>query len=776
MRRSSKAQARSSVSSSTIIDINDPLDAAGRFPNPLTGLPYSSARMAWARKWREFPLYKMKDKLQALVGSFQRNSVTIVVSGTGSGKTLLAVPLMLRKAAGSAVAVTIPKRTAVLAAAQTGAEILDVELGQQVGYKFRGANRSSRSKSTVLLYATDGTLLAQARHDPLLSEYGAVVVDEAHERPVPTDLLLASIRPALSARPEMRLAVMSATIDPTQFVRYFEAAGLSVGVITIAGSPMHAIERRFVPGSFNNPAKTVEAGLAIVKTLITDPKGEGNIIMFVPLTNNTKAGCKVLDLPKDPEPQCVSLYGKMSANAREAAVVTGQPRFRRVFVATNVAESSITIANVRHVVDSGLQMVSEWNARWHATFLRIEMASKAQITQRIGRAGRTAPGTAHLLYSAAQLAGTPEYPKAAILMVDLSETLLYELVVSPEHGPVWFMDSLITPPSVDQIVDAVSFLHLHGLINATNLAHEHEHEHEHDKEVPYKSMPYASIRYSSKSKSKSESKSKGKSKSKSKSESKSDGNHPDDKVTSILRGCLVSHAFKVTAFGKMTAIVMERLRLSLQNALLVLAGMVHGCTDDANVLGQILEVASGDWGSLWKNHQAPMLEVVIGEAAASDVSVVMSDHVALVSIFRKHADLDLDTSHTLLLGAGLAPHAWLSIRDALRSVARGETVEGLEKQFRLTCPNMFIKRKSKSTLRDAVVAARTFNTASVRHTESGGTSVTTLNTLMTVSASVDPIIRRMNKKKKGGVCVVFEQMSGSRGSVSCVTYTPSRYS
>ena len=467
---------------------NDPLDAAGtQGPNPLTGKAYSIDRMRWAAKWMRFPLYSDKAKLRALTASIRDNQVTVVVSGTGSGKTVLAVPLVLRHVLASGrpptrVAITIPKRILVQAAASTGAMTLDVAVGAEVGYLYRGSPRSAFSEEkTRVLYATDGTLLAQSRKDPMLSAYAAIIVDEAHERPVPTDMLLLAIRGALKARPELRLVIMSATIDPKPFVDYFKLARVAVDVVQVSGAAIHPIEVRFEPPS-SPGSDPLETGIAAVKRVEaeTPPPAPLAVLLFVPTTKDATGGCRRMLPPQKKQlasvassaVACAPLYGKMTDEAKEAilgesALKSRPPRM--LFVSTNVAESSLTVEGITHVIDTGLQLTSRWDAAVHGATIERGMASRAQITQRIGRTGRTAPGVAVLLYSKSTFEALPMFPPPAILTVDVTEHILAALARPSRPSladAIAEMGSMITPPSEGQLAGAAAFLSFYGLVAA----------------------------------------------------------------------------------------------------------------------------------------------------------------------------------------------------------------------------------------------------------------------------------------------------------------------
>ncbi|GAX85681.1 hypothetical protein CEUSTIGMA_g13095.t1 [Chlamydomonas eustigma] len=445
---------------------DDPLDAAGILPlNPLTGKPYSAKRAAWAAKWSQFPLYRDKAVLRALVASFRENDVTIVVSGTGSGKTVLSVPLMRSVADGDGMIVaTIPKRATVYAAAITGAMTLDAEIGKDVGYQYRGSPSSARSSTTRVLYSTDGSVLAQAVQDPRLSGLSALLIDEVHERGVPSDFLLLAARQAILARRaandprRLRLAVMSATIDPTAFKAYFEHAGLKVGLVQVEGAAMFPVELRFRAASERAPKDYLSWGVETVARVAQE--SERNVaLLFVPKTRDAASGCDFISSKESSlAERCVGLFGKMTRLDQERAL--NPSAGKRIFIATNVAESSLTLPGVTHVVDTGLQISVGWDPVDRARLIQLGFASQAQLRQRFGRAGRTGPGVAILSYSEKEFKALPEFPPPSILSEDLSEHML-SLICN--GGKLEVYSSLLTPPTDAQIAGARRALLHYGL-------------------------------------------------------------------------------------------------------------------------------------------------------------------------------------------------------------------------------------------------------------------------------------------------------------------------
>jgi superfamily II DNA/RNA helicase len=713
---------------------DDPLDAAGALgANPLTGRPYSEARMKWAGKWSTFPLYADKPKLRSLVASIRDNQVTIVISGTGSGKTVLAVPLVLRhvlandtlipptRASSVAaaetgnvpapplrprhrsrrVAVTIPKRILVQAAAATGAMTLDVEVGQEVGYQHRGSLPAFFSaERTRLVYATDGTLLAQARKDPMLSDYAAVVIDEAHERPVPTDMLLLALRGALVARPDLRLLVMSATMDPKPFVDYFSA--LKTHVVEISGAANYPIEVRHEPPSSPtalaiDPLKAGLEAVGRIEAAIPPPAPLG-ILMFVPTTKDATTGCRKL-LPKGgvigglAPLSCAPLYGKMTDEAKDA-VLGAQARKERpprmLFVATNVAESSLTVDGITHVVDTGMQLTNRWDSAVHGSVIDRGMASRAQITQRIGRTGRTAPGVAVLLYPKSTFDALPLYPPPAILTVDITEPALSALARRPSGptappltlaGVFAELGTLITPPTKDQFDGAASFLEFYGLAAVPpavpGLAAVVPGLVPHPSPLPPLPPPQAV----------------GGGRGRRKPPVQKKKEAAPDEATKHSPATKPLEKMTITPFGRWVQRACDELKLSAWHALLpcIAAAAYRRCARDAVDLALVFEACGGELGSLvlpsdrdganQKQQKQKTLEAFLDRG---------SEHLSILRVLREFVRPMIDgekekaadrvegggatkspstkrrATNDALVRAGLQPSAWRSVVDKLR--------------------------------------------------------------------------------------------------------------
>eukprot|EP00887_Chlorella_sp_A99_P005931 scaffold29.g5931.t1 len=355
---------------------------------------------------RALPMWEARD---AFIEQVRKNRVLVVIGETGSGKTTQ-IPRFLCDAglaAGGAIACTQPRRVAAVTVAQRVAEELGVELGREVGYSIRFDDRTS--PETAIKYLTDGMLLREALLDPLLHTYKArvVILDEAHERTVATDVLFGLLKGVLARRAsDFRLIVMSATLDAAAFVRYFDGALAAY------------VEGRQFPVDIMYTAVPQESYLdaAINATLqVHCSEGPGDILVFLTGQDEIES-CERLvreaaaALPHDPGRPDLLILPIYAALPPEQQLRVFQPapeNTRKVILATNIAETSITIAGVRYVVDTGFVKARSYSPRLGADCLQVVPISQAQAKQRSGRAGREAPGRAYRLYTEESFAELP---------------------------------------------------------------------------------------------------------------------------------------------------------------------------------------------------------------------------------------------------------------------------------------------------------------------------------------------------------------------------------
>jgi HrpA-like RNA helicase len=436
------------------------LDILGEFPNPLTGTPYSEKYKEYAKKWSKLPAYKSANKIMT---TLKENNVILVESGTGSGKTVL-IPKFLLHILNykGKIAITLPKKVVAKTAAEYAALTLDVDLGRQVGYQFRG--ESKKSQNTNLLYATDGTIKAQLLNDKLLSNFDAVIIDEAHERKIQIDFLLYLLKSVLKERPEFKLIIMSATVNANIFSSYY--SDFKFAKLSLEGEPNYEITSIFLKTDLKY-SDVILSGLNLVKLILNIDK-DGDIIFFVTSQNECVDTCKEISV--DSALFCTPLHSGTSNKDKEIAqsMVLYKDLFkkdRKLVVATNVAESSLTIDGLRYVIDSGYEIASMYDPKIRAKVLVKRFITMAQAKQRMGRTGRTGPGFCYHLYTEDTFNKFRPYPDPEIKVTDLFDDSLQLLSqLKTVKNLIDTFNKFIEPPEKEFIVDAITKLEEYGLI------------------------------------------------------------------------------------------------------------------------------------------------------------------------------------------------------------------------------------------------------------------------------------------------------------------------
>ncbi len=326
---------------------------------------------------------------QELLEVLRASPVTIVCGDTGSGKTtqLPKLAAMARPEARGMIGVTQPRRLAAIAMARRLADEVGSPLGATVGYQHRFERKLSPSTRFKLM--TDGILLAETRDDPRLKRYSTLIIDEAHERSLNIDFLLGLLKRILPRRPDLHLIISSATLDAARFSEFFDHAP----VVTIPGR-LFPIETIWMP---EEDAEEDDLPRRVANAVDTLGPNSGDILVFLPGERDIRETMAFLDGRRLPNTELLPLLASLPAG--EQARVFKTSSARRIILATNVAETSVTIPGIRVVIDSGLARIKRYSAQRHVQTLRIEPISQASARQRMGRCGRVGPGTCIRLYS-----------------------------------------------------------------------------------------------------------------------------------------------------------------------------------------------------------------------------------------------------------------------------------------------------------------------------------------------------------------------------------------
>lgn len=412
------------------------LDPEGNNKNPLNNESYSKDYKKLAKLWSNFPAYKgAKDYIKYI----KNNQVILVQSSTGSGKTVLFPKYALHSLDYKGkIAITLPKQIIAKSAAEFAAKTLDTEVGKDVGYQYKGSDKSARGQDTKLLYATDGTIVARLLNDPELKDFDMVIVDEAHERKIQIDFLLYLLKNALRKRKDFKVIIMSATINADLFAGYFSE--FKYKEIKVEGERLFPIESIFLERPI--PEKQfISKGIEIILDIL-QKTDKGDIMFFVTSSNEARDVCKMVtsSLNKNRDKYsnitckdgifCVEVYSGMKDNdqklAQEKDLYKSTGDYcRKLVIATNVAESSLTIDGIKYVIDSGYELKSSYDAKFRARRLDREMISHAQASQRMGRAGRTAPGVCYHLYTQNEFDNIMErFPEPDIRTSDITQECL----------------------------------------------------------------------------------------------------------------------------------------------------------------------------------------------------------------------------------------------------------------------------------------------------------------------------------------------------------------
>jgi ATP-dependent helicase HrpA len=411
----------------------------------------------------ELPVSQRRDDIAAALASHQ---VIVVAGETGSGKTtqLPKICLELGRGIRGRIGHTQPRRIAARSVAARIAEELGTPLGSTVGFAVRFADQVSEQSAIKVM--TDGILLAEIQRDRDLRQYDTLIIDEAHERSLTIDFILGYLRTLLPRRPDLKVIVTSATIDPYRFAAHFGDAP----VIEVSGRTF-PVEMRYRPLVADvdtdedlvpdEPRDQLEAIVDAVAELTAE--GPGDILVFLSGEREIRDTAQTLDGLNLPNTEIIPLFARLSA-AEQLRVFSAHTG-RRIVLSTNIAETSLTVPGIRYVIDAGMARISRYSQRTKVQRLPIEAISQASANQRSGRCGRLSDGICIRLYSQRDFDSRPEFTEPEILRTSLASVLLQMAALRlGDVGEFGFID----PPDQRAVRDGVAALHELGAFNSAN--------------------------------------------------------------------------------------------------------------------------------------------------------------------------------------------------------------------------------------------------------------------------------------------------------------------
>jgi ATP-dependent helicase HrpA len=363
----------------------------------------------------QLPVSQRKDDILAAIRDHQ---VVVVAGETGSGKTTQLPKICLELGRGSAgmIGHTQPRRLAARTVAERIAQELGGEVGGAVGYQVRFTDRVG--PDTLVKLMTDGILLAEIQHDRMLRRYDTLIIDEAHERSLNIDFILGYLKRLLPRRPDLKVIITSATIDPHRFAAHFDAP-----VIEVSGRT-YPVELRYRPYGAQAQTPDERDQTEAICDAVTElrAEGSGDILVFASGEREIRDAAEALGRMRLPDTEIVPLYARLSAAEQHRVFQPHQ--LRRIVLATNVAETSLTVPGIRYVIDPGTARISRYSHRTKVQRLPIEPISQASASQRAGRCGRVADGICLRLYPEQDFAARPEFTEPEILRTNLASVIL----------------------------------------------------------------------------------------------------------------------------------------------------------------------------------------------------------------------------------------------------------------------------------------------------------------------------------------------------------------
>nr|WP_316644599.1 ATP-dependent RNA helicase HrpA [uncultured Roseateles sp.] len=405
----------------------------------------------------------VSERREDIARAMSEHQVIIVCGETGSGKTtqLPKIALALgrgRANTGKLIGHTQPRRIAASSVAKRIAEELKSPLGEVVGFKVRFQDRLQPGASVKLM--TDGILLAETQTDPLLKAYDTIIIDEAHERSLNIDFLLGYLREVLPRRPDLKVVVTSATIDADRFAKHFASAKGPAPVLTVSGR-LFPVEQRYRPFEESREYDVNNAIVDAVDELWRE--GAGDVLVFLPGEREIREAAEALRKHHPPGVDVLPLFARLSPQEQDKVFEPhGQ---RRIVLATNVAETSLTVPGIRYVIDPGLARVKRYSYRNKVEQLQIEAISQAAANQRAGRCGRVSNGICVRLYDEKDFNERPRFTDPEILRSSLAGVILRMKALhlgQVEDFP------FIEPPPRKAIADGYQLLNELGAVDERN--------------------------------------------------------------------------------------------------------------------------------------------------------------------------------------------------------------------------------------------------------------------------------------------------------------------
>lgn len=411
--------------------------------------------------YKSLPVYEQKERI---LEALKENQVIVVQSPTGSGKTTQ-IPVILHEAGYDStgmIAVTQPRRIAALSVSEFISKQLGTSYPGLVGYKMRFEDKTN--ETTKIKIMTDGMLLQEMKLDPWLSKYSVIMVDEAHERSLNIDFALGLLKRVLEVRKEFKIIVSSATMNAEAFSQYFGLCPI-VTIDTVTFPVAMVYDPPKIPASTISEEASDMLLQKIGETVrrVLDNGDDGGILIFLPGEKIIKDCMRYLDHSHYAyKLHTLPLYGRLSKEDQERVFLEPPKGKKKVIISTNIAETSVTIADITTVIDSGLAKLNFYNPRTFTSTLSETQVSKASCNQRRGRAGRTREGTCYRLYGRKDFESRPLYTTEEIYRTDLSEVVLQ----MADLGITDFMEfDFISHPGKEGIIGAIDTLDMLGALD-----------------------------------------------------------------------------------------------------------------------------------------------------------------------------------------------------------------------------------------------------------------------------------------------------------------------